>query len=96
MRRARIAHFLVQGFDMTLTAAFCRIQEAVQLERAASEPLANVRKIAQTAAKAWSIEATWAESREKGHASVPRLRLSPQEREEDRQGDRSFSEKPGA
>jgi hypothetical protein len=41
-------------------------QEAAQLARAASEPLENVRRIALAAAKAWNVEATWAERREKG------------------------------
>ncbi|WP_343615475.1 hypothetical protein [Novosphingobium sp.] len=79
---------------MTLSAAFCRAQEALQLQRADSEPLENVRKIARAAAKAWNTEAAWAESRENGHATVPRLRLSPQEREEDRQESGSLSENP--
>lgn len=79
---------------MTLSAAFCRNQEAVQLQRAASEPLANVRNIARAAAKAWNTEAVWAESRESGHVTAPRLRLTAQEQEGDRQERVSFSENP--
>jgi len=79
---------------MTLSAAFCRNQEAFQLQRAASEPLENVRNIARAAAKAWSTEAVWAESRESGHVTAPRLRLSAQEQEEDRQESGYLSEKP--
>jgi len=79
---------------MTLTSAFCRTQEAAQLQRAASEPLENVRQIARTAAKAWNVEAVWAESREKGQVSVPRLRLSAQEQAEDRQESASPNENP--
>lgn len=70
---------------MTPTSAFCRAQEAAQLQRAANEPLENVRRIALAAAKAWNVEAVWAESREKGQVAIPRLRLSPQEVEEDSQ-----------
>jgi hypothetical protein len=83
-----------QGFDMTLSAAFCRAQEALQLQRADNEPLENVRKIARAAAKAWNTEAAWAESRENGHVTAPRLRLSPQEQEEDRQDNGLLSENP--
>ncbi|WP_068084818.1 hypothetical protein [Novosphingobium rosa] len=79
---------------MTLSAAFCRAQEALQLQRAASEPLENVRKIARAAAKAWNTEAAWAESRENGHVSAPRLRLSPLEQEEDLQDNEAQSENP--
>jgi hypothetical protein len=79
---------------MTPSASFCRAQEALQLQRAISEPLENVRKIARAAAKAWNTEAAWAESRENGHATPPRLLLSSQEQEEDRQEHSSFSENP--
>lgn len=79
---------------MTPTSAFCRAQEAAQLARAASEPLENVRKIARAAAKAWNLEAVWAESRESGHVGIPRLRLSAQEQEDDRLYQASFNENP--
>lgn len=79
---------------MTLSASFCRAQEAIQLQRATNEPLENVRKIARTAAKAWNTEAAWAESRENGHSTPPRLRLSPQEQEDDQQERNAFSENP--
>lgn len=69
---------------MTPTSAFCRIQEAAQLARAAKEPLENVRRIALAAAKVWGLEAAWAESREQGRVSIPRLHISAQEQEEDR------------
>lgn len=61
---------------MTPTSAFCRTQEATQLARAANEPLENVRKIALAAAKAWNVEAAWAESRESGHVAIPRPRAT--------------------
>jgi len=76
---------------MMPTSAFCRAQEAAQLQRAASEPLENVRNIARAAARAWNVEALWAESRESGHVAIPRLRLSAQEQEEDQQ---SVNENP--
>jgi hypothetical protein len=69
---------------MSQTAAFCRQQEAAQRLRAASEPLANVRQIALTAAAAWGAEALWAERREKKDAVNDPMRLSAQEQEEDR------------
>lgn len=79
---------------MTPTSTFCRAQEAAQLQRAASEPLENVRRIARAAAQAWNVEAVWAESREKGHVAIPRLRLSAQEEAEDQQERASQSENP--
>jgi len=48
---------------MTLSASFCREQEALQTEKAASEPLGNRQKIALAAAKAWRSEAILAEKR---------------------------------
>jgi hypothetical protein len=71
-------------------------QEAAQLARAASEPLENVRRIALAAAKAWNVEATWAERREKGHASIPRLHLSGEEQHEDRMEQERAQSGPGA
>ncbi|MFM5930246.1 MAG: hypothetical protein ACKOPQ_05005 [Novosphingobium sp.] len=47
-----------------MTAAACRIQEAIQAERALNDPLENVRAIALRAAKAWGVEAAALESRE--------------------------------
>jgi hypothetical protein len=79
---------------MTPTSAFCRAQEATQLARAANEPLENVRKVALAAAKAWNAEAVWAESRETGHVAIPRLRLSAQEEEDDREYQETPSENP--
>lgn len=70
---------------MTPSSAFCRAQEAAQRQRAASEPLENVRQIALAAAAAWNAEAVWAESRENGHATLDPMRLSAEEEEEDRQ-----------
>jgi len=49
---------------MELTSALCRAQEAIQWERAKSEPLENVRIVALRAAIAWGQEATAAEQRE--------------------------------
>lgn len=49
---------------MELTSAQCRAQEAIQWERAKSEPLENVRIVALRAAIAWGHEATAAEQRE--------------------------------
>ena len=54
---------------MHISAAHCREQEALQRAKALSEPLANRRKIALDAAKAWEAEAVWAEKR----ASKPTL-----------------------
>jgi hypothetical protein len=55
---------------MLLTSDFCRAQEAAQLGRAADSPLANVRIIAERAAKAWAEEAGFAEKREARHARL--------------------------
>lgn len=49
---------------MELTSDQCRAQEAIQWERARSEPLENVRIVALRAAIAWGHEATAAERRE--------------------------------
>jgi hypothetical protein len=46
------------------TSAFCRAQEALQLDRAAGATLENVRAIASKAAIAWGREAELAEQRE--------------------------------
>ncbi len=49
---------------MRVSADFCREQEALQLAKAAKEPLENRQKIAITAAKAWAKEALLAEKRD--------------------------------
>ncbi|GGN52444.1 hypothetical protein GCM10011349_25990 [Novosphingobium indicum] len=49
---------------MELTSAQCRAQEAIQSERAKSEPLENVRVVALRAAIAWGHEASFRENRE--------------------------------
>ena len=49
---------------MRSSARFCREQEALQLAKAASEPLENRRKIALAAAKAWAAEAVLSDHRE--------------------------------
>ena len=49
---------------MAQTSAFCRAQEALQLDRAAGAALENVRAIASKAAIAWGREAELAEQRE--------------------------------
>ena len=48
---------------MRMSAAHCREQQALQLAKAANEPLESRRKIALTAAKAWEVEAALAEKR---------------------------------
>jgi hypothetical protein len=48
---------------MRVSPDFCREQEALQLAKAASEPLENRKKIALAAAKAWAVEAGLAEKR---------------------------------
>jgi hypothetical protein len=49
---------------MELSSNKCRAQEAIQWERAKSEPLKNVRIVARRAAIAWGHEAEGAEQRE--------------------------------
>jgi hypothetical protein len=46
------------------SSALCRVQEALQRDRAAGAVLDNVRMIAVKAATAWGIEAVQAEARE--------------------------------
>ncbi len=48
---------------MRFSPQFCREQEALQLAKAASEPLESRRHIALTAAKAWAAEAKLTEER---------------------------------
>jgi len=52
---------------MTMTAAFCRTQEALQRDRAASVDLENVRAIALRAASAWDQAAVLAQACEAKH-----------------------------
>lgn len=54
-------------------AHVCREQQAIQLAKAASEPLESRRKIALTAAKAWGIEADLADSRTNDQTSLNTL-----------------------
>jgi hypothetical protein len=49
---------------MTMSAEFCRLQAALQQQRAAESPLDNVRRIAALAASTWEGEALAAERRE--------------------------------
>ncbi|MET0365942.1 MAG: hypothetical protein ABW169_14960 [Sphingobium sp.] len=49
---------------LALTSLFCRTQEALQRDRAASAVLENVRLIATQAAVAWGHEAALAQKRE--------------------------------
>jgi len=50
---------------MTMSAEFCRLQAALQQQRADDSPLDNVRKIAVLAASTWEGEALAAERRER-------------------------------
>ena len=50
---------------MTMSAEFCRLQAALEQQRAVDSPLDNVRRIAALAASAWEGEALGAERREK-------------------------------
>jgi hypothetical protein len=74
------------------TSAFCLAQEALQRDRAATSNLANVRKIATSAAVAWAHEADVALRREAKLGRDDRLpeAASVSEVLEDRQ----FSENP--
>jgi len=49
---------------MTMSAEFCRLQAALQQQRAAESPLDNVRRIAVLAAATWEGEALAAERRD--------------------------------
>ena len=49
---------------MNPSSTLCRSQEAFHRDRAAGSPLENVRRLAASAAAAWSIEADHAERRE--------------------------------
>lgn len=50
---------------MNLTSAFCQAQAALQRERAANSNLSNVRRIAEKAMAAWTVEGAFAEARER-------------------------------
>lgn len=50
---------------MTMSAEFCRLQAALQQQRADDSPLDNVRRIAVLAASTWEGEALAAERRER-------------------------------
>ncbi len=54
---------------MQLSSDFCRSQQTIHQERAASTQLDNVRIVAGKAAAAWGVEAAAAELREKRRAS---------------------------
>jgi hypothetical protein len=58
---------------MQPTAAHCREQQAVQLALAANEPLEARKKIALTAAAAWSEEAIAADKREARKTALSEL-----------------------
>lgn len=49
---------------MTMSAEFCRLQAALQQQRAEDSPLDNVRRIAVLAAATWEGEALAAERRD--------------------------------
>ena len=58
---------------MRVSEEVCRAQEALQLAKAASEPLESRRKIALTAAKAWATEAVLAQQRALKPAPLDKL-----------------------
>jgi len=81
---------------MNLTSDQCRAQEAIQWERAKSDPLENVRIVAKRAAIAWGHEATFLEGRE---ASKRRVRaiaeiMELQRQRTDDDDTETFSENP--
>jgi hypothetical protein len=57
---------------MNHSAEFCLGQAALHCERAANAGLANVRSIAEKAAKAWESEAALAEARERRRGAAKR------------------------
>lgn len=80
---------------MELTAAQCRAQEAIQWERANSEPLENVRIVALRAAIAWGHEATAAEQREarkRRTCAIAEMMVVQRQRTDD--DGKTFSENP--
>ena len=58
---------------MRVSEIFCREQEALQLAKAAGEPLESRRKIALTAASAWAAEAVLAKARGLKQAPLDKL-----------------------
>lgn len=60
---------------MVPSSALCREQEAIQRQAARTAPLANVRLIAETAARAWAHEAVAADRREARQARVAAINL---------------------
>jgi len=81
---------------MELRSDQCRVQEAIQWERAKSEPLENVRNVALRAAIAWGHEATAAEQREarklRTRAISELMQVQRQRTDDDDR--RTFSENP--
>lgn len=75
---------------MELSSTFCRMQEAVQRDRAANAILENIRAVAEKAAKAWGAVALAAEQREARRertriiADMAGLQSEPAPGEEDR------------
>ena len=81
---------------MELTSNQCRAQEAIQWERAKSEPLENVRIVAKRAAIAWGHEATAAEQREarkRRTRAIAEVMLVQRQRTDD-DDKKAFSENP--
>lgn len=76
------------------SATLCRSQQALQLNRAASATLDNVRSIAERAAAAWGVEAGLAEDRERRHEKTLRVREAREEaaRELSENPDRGFAD----
>lgn len=74
------------------SASVCRSQQALQLARAASATLINVRSIPETVAAAWGDEAVQAEKRELRLAKAARPTLLARNAKDDR--DRGLSENP--
>ncbi len=72
---------------MQNSSAFCRTQEALQIQRATDSKLANVRSIATAAAAVWSAEAVLAEQRERRKRVAESLRATTS-------GEDTFSENP--
>lgn len=70
------------------SAELCRTQQALHLSRAAAATLENVRRLAETAAQAWGVEALAADDRE------ARLAKRIRERERNQILDRLVNENP--
>lgn len=81
---------------MNLTSDQCRAQEAIQWERAKSDPLENVRIVAKRAAIAWGHEATFLEGREASKRrvrTIAEIEKLQRQRTDDEDG-KIFSENP--